>query len=44
MGRGHVALARKMHFEGGFIIIDHGNRVFTAYMHLEDINVKEGHL
>ena len=42
MARGYVALAQKMHFEGGFIILDHGHGVFTAYMHLEKINVKVG--
>ena len=44
MARGYVALAQKMHFEGGFVILDHGNGIFTAYMHLEKIHVKVGQI
>ena len=39
---GRVAIARDMYFEGGFIVIDHGESVFTLYMHLSEFLVKEG--
>ena len=39
---GHVAIARDMYFEGGFIVIDHGESIFTLYMHLSEFLVKEG--
>jgi len=42
MADGRVALAEKMFYEGNFIIIDHGNRVFSYYMHLNDIIVSRG--
>jgi murein DD-endopeptidase MepM/ murein hydrolase activator NlpD len=31
-----------MYFEGGFIAIDHGESIFTLYMHLSEFLVKEG--
>ncbi len=39
---GRVAIARDMYFEGGFIVIDHGESFFTQYMHLSEFLVKEG--
>lgn len=39
---GRVALAQKMYFEGGFIVIDHGESFFTLYMHLSEFLVKAG--
>jgi murein DD-endopeptidase MepM/ murein hydrolase activator NlpD len=42
MNGGVVILARPMFFEGGFIVIDHGQGLLTLYMHLSQIKVKEG--
>ncbi len=39
---GRVAIAREMYFEGGFVLIDHGEAIFTLYMHLSAFLVKEG--
>ena len=39
---GRIAIARDMYFEGGFIVIDHGESIFTLYMHLSEFLVKEG--
>ena len=39
---GRVLIARPMYFEGGFIVIDHGESIFTLYMHLSEFLVKEG--
>jgi murein DD-endopeptidase MepM/ murein hydrolase activator NlpD len=39
---GRVAIARRMYFEGGFIVIDHGESIFTLYMHLSELLVNEG--
>ena len=39
---GRVVLARSMYFEGGFIVIDHGESIFTLYMHLSEFLVREG--
>jgi murein DD-endopeptidase MepM/ murein hydrolase activator NlpD len=38
---GRVVIARKFYFEGGFIVIDHGESIFTLYMHLSELLVKE---
>ena len=42
MARGTVAIAEPMYYEGNFIVIDHGNRVFSCYMHCDKLNVREG--
>lgn len=42
MASGLVTLTRPMHFEGNFTVIDHGNGIFTGYMHQNKIYVKEG--
>ena len=39
---GLVAIAENMYYEGNFVVIDHGNRMFTYYMHMNGILVKEG--
>jgi murein DD-endopeptidase MepM/ murein hydrolase activator NlpD len=39
---GRVVIARDMYFEGGFVVIDHGEGIFTLYMHLSAFLVKEG--
>ncbi len=39
---GRVAIAQEMYFEGGFVVIDHGEGVFTLYMHLSEFLAKEG--
>jgi murein DD-endopeptidase MepM/ murein hydrolase activator NlpD len=39
---GQVVIARDFYFEGGFIVIDHGESIFTLYMHLSEFLVKEG--
>lgn len=39
---GRVAIARNMYFEGGFVVIDHGESFFTLYMHLSEFLVREG--
>jgi len=42
MNSGLVILAREMFYEGGFVVIDHGQGLSTLYMHLSEINVREG--
>jgi murein DD-endopeptidase MepM/ murein hydrolase activator NlpD len=39
---GTVLLAQKLYFEGGFIVIDHGQGLMSLYLHLSDFKVKEG--
>ena len=39
---GRIVIARDMYFEGGFIVIDHGESIFTLYMHLSEFLVREG--
>jgi murein DD-endopeptidase MepM/ murein hydrolase activator NlpD len=39
---GRVMIAREFYFEGGFVVIDHGESIFTVYMHLSEFLVKEG--
>ncbi len=39
---GKVVLAENMYYEGNFLVIDHGNRIFSYYMHMNSITVKEG--
>ena len=39
---GTVVLAKEMFYEGNCVIIDHGERFFTTYMHLSKIDVKLG--
>jgi murein DD-endopeptidase MepM/ murein hydrolase activator NlpD len=42
MNSGVVIVARDMFFEGGFVVIDHGQGLSTLYMHLSEIKVREG--
>ncbi len=42
MNSGVVIVAREMFFEGGFVVIDHGQGLSTLYMHLSEIMVNEG--
>jgi hypothetical protein len=42
MARGHVSLSARLHYEGNMIILDHGNGIFTYYMHMAGRTVKEG--
>ena len=42
MNRGRVLLARDMFYEGGLLVIDHGQGLLTLYMHLSRIDVREG--
>lgn len=39
---GQAVIARKLYFEGNFILIDHGQGIFSAYMHLGKIAIAEG--
>jgi murein DD-endopeptidase MepM/ murein hydrolase activator NlpD len=39
---GRAAIVRDMYFEGGLVVIDHGESIFTLYMHLSEFLVKEG--
>jgi murein DD-endopeptidase MepM/ murein hydrolase activator NlpD len=39
---GTVVLAKDLFYEGGCVIVDHGQKLFTIYMHLSKINVAAG--
>lgn len=39
---GRAVIVRDMYFEGGLVVIDHGESIFTLYMHLSEFLVKEG--
>lgn len=41
---GRVLMAAKYLYEGGFVILDHGNGIQTTYLHLSQVNVKEGQI
>ena len=42
INRGVVLLAQPLYFEGGFLVIDHGQGVLSLYLHLSEFKVKEG--
>ncbi|HMU85888.1 MAG TPA: M23 family metallopeptidase [Leptospiraceae bacterium] len=42
MADGTAVIAENMFYEGGFTAVDHGNGIFTMYMHQSKINVREG--
>ena len=39
---GTVVLAKELFYEGNCVIVDHGQRFFTIYMHLSKVEVKPG--
>lgn len=39
---GEVVLARELFYEGGCVIIDHGQQFMTLYLHLSQLKVNEG--
>lgn len=39
---GTVVLATSLYYEGNCVVLDHGLRFFTIYMHLKQIDVHEG--
>jgi murein DD-endopeptidase MepM/ murein hydrolase activator NlpD len=42
MNSGTVLLARFLYYEGGFVVIDHGQGLLTLYLHCSEFKVKEG--
>ncbi|MCB1171062.1 MAG: M23 family metallopeptidase [Leptospiraceae bacterium] len=42
MAPARAVLSRQMFFEGGFVLLDHGNGIKTGYMHLSKLIVKNG--
>ena len=42
MAAGRVVLAHKMFYEWNMVVVDHGNSVFSYYMHMSRLEVKEG--
>jgi murein DD-endopeptidase MepM/ murein hydrolase activator NlpD len=42
MNSGTVIIAREMFYEGGFVVIDHGQGLLSLYLHLSEIKVREG--
>ena len=42
LAKGEVILADKMYYEGYFTVIDHGNNIFSGYMHQSRLKVYEG--
>lgn len=42
INRGVVILAQPLFFEGGFVVIDHGQGMLSLYLHLSEFKVKEG--
>lgn len=42
MADGEVVIAEPMYYEGNFIVLYHGSGVFSSYMHLDGVMVKEG--
>ena len=41
---GRVLISQDMYYEGGFVVLDHGEGLFTLYMHLSAFGVKHGEL
>jgi hypothetical protein len=39
---GTILLAQELYFEGGFVVIDHGQGLLSLYLHLSDFRVKAG--
>ncbi len=42
--RGRVVLAEELYFGGNTVVLDHGMGIYTSYMHLSRIDVREGDL
>ena len=42
MADGVVVLSHLMFFEGNMVVVDHGNRVFSYYMHMDSRGVAVG--
>jgi murein DD-endopeptidase MepM/ murein hydrolase activator NlpD len=42
LNSGTVVLAQPLYFEGGCVVLDHGQGLFTLYMHFSKIEAKEG--
>jgi murein DD-endopeptidase MepM/ murein hydrolase activator NlpD len=42
MADGLVVLSQMMFFEGNMVVVDHGNKVFSYYMHMDSRGVKTG--
>jgi murein DD-endopeptidase MepM/ murein hydrolase activator NlpD len=42
MNGGTVMLARELFFEGNCVAIDHGQGLLSLYLHLSELQVKEG--
>jgi len=42
INRGTVLLAQPLYFEGGFVVIDHGQGLLSLYLHLSHFQVKQG--
>lgn len=42
MADGKIVLAMKMFYEGNLVAVDHGNQVFTYYMHMDSMAVSVG--
>lgn len=42
MNSGEVILARPMFYEGGLVVVDHGQGLLTLYLHLSEFKTKEG--
>jgi murein DD-endopeptidase MepM/ murein hydrolase activator NlpD len=40
--RGRVVLAEELFFGGNTVVVDHGQGIFTVYMHLSDFNISPG--
>ncbi|MBW7857482.1 MAG: M23 family metallopeptidase [Leptonema sp. (in: Bacteria)] len=41
---GRVVLSQRMHYEGNYTVIDHGNGIFTGYMHQSRFHVNTGQM
>ncbi|MDR3237260.1 MAG: M23 family metallopeptidase [Spirochaetia bacterium] len=42
MADGKVVLADLLYYEGNMVVIDHGNKLFSYYMHMSALKVKKG--
>ena len=42
LASGKVVLADKLYYEGYFTVVDHGNNIFSGYMHQSKLLVNKG--